>query len=226
MGKMQLLIGGILGTACGLGAWLVARLCAQPDPVESGGVDALPQRLDLQGTRGAVMMPLALAMAVMALWGGYLGWQAPGLERLVAALTLTGLLLAISLVDLSVRRVPNVLLVVLLLWAAGQMLWLGQPTPVSAAIGLLIGGGLFLLAAWLGRGAMGLGDVKLAAVLGVVLGYPLIFPGLLAGVLAGGLAALALLLAGRAGRKDTMAYAPYLALGALFVWTRSMGLLL
>jgi prepilin signal peptidase PulO-like enzyme (type II secretory pathway) len=163
-------------------------------------------------------------MAAMAAWGAYVGWRAPYLNRIVAALALSGLLLAISLVDLAVRRVPNALVVALLLWAAAQVLWLGQPAPLAAVVGLAVGGALFLLVAWLGRGAMGGGDVKLAVALGAILGFPLVIPGLLCGVLAGGLAALTLLLARRAGRKDTMAYAPYLALGAWIVWTRSMEL--
>ena len=42
--------------------------------------------------------------------------------------------------------------------------------------------------------------------------------------MAGGVAALFLLLTRRAGRKDTMAYGPYLALGAWLVLTRVLGL--
>jgi leader peptidase (prepilin peptidase)/N-methyltransferase len=37
-------------------------------------------------------------------------------------------------------------------------------------------------------------------------------------------AALVLLIARRVGRKDPIAYGPYLALGAWIVWTRAVGL--
>jgi leader peptidase (prepilin peptidase)/N-methyltransferase len=104
------------------------------------------------------------------------------------------------------------------------MAWLGQPQPRSLALGVAAGGGLFLLIGLAKRGAMGTGDVKLAAALGAVLGYPLVLRGLFWGIVAAGLAALFLLATGRAGRKDTMAYGPYLALGAWLVWTRSVGL--
>jgi leader peptidase (prepilin peptidase)/N-methyltransferase len=123
-----------------------------------------------------------------------------------------------------VRRIPNPLVLALLFVAAIQAAWLEGATPLAAALGLAAGGGAFLVVAWLGRGAMGMGDVKLAAALGALLGFPLIVPGLLLGTLAGGLVALALLVTRRAGRKDTMAYGPYLALGAWIVWTRSLGL--
>ena len=140
------------------------------------------------------------------------------------ALVVTGLLVTISLVDFQVRRIPNALVLALLLWAVVQALWLGQPTPVAAGLGLLVGGGLLFLIALAGRGAMGAGDVKLGAALGAVLGYPLILRALFFGVLAAGVGALVLLAARRAGRKDYMAYGPYLALGAWIIWTQSLGL--
>jgi prepilin signal peptidase PulO-like enzyme (type II secretory pathway) len=134
------------------------------------------------------------------------------------------MLLAISLVDFQARRIPDRLVLVLVLWAMVQALWFGQPALSAAALGLLAGGGVFLVLAALGRGAMGAGDVKLAAALGAVLGYPLVFYGLFWGIVVGGAAALVLLITRRAGRKDTMAYGPYLALGAWLVWTHSLGI--
>jgi leader peptidase (prepilin peptidase)/N-methyltransferase len=143
---------------------------------------------------------------------------------MVSALVVTGILVTISLVDFQARRIPNGLVLALLLWALVQPLWLGQPSLTAAALGLSIGGGLFLLLALIRRGAMGAGDVKLAAALGALLGYPLVLQGLFWGVLAAGVAALVLLATRRAGRKDYMAYGPYLALGGWIIWTRSLGL--
>ena len=62
---------------------------------------------------------------------------------------------------------------------------------------------------------MGGGDVKLAGVIGLLLGYPTVFTGLLLGIILGGLAAAVLLLFKRITLRSTMAYAPYLASGAL-----------
>jgi leader peptidase (prepilin peptidase) / N-methyltransferase len=64
---------------------------------------------------------------------------------------------------------------------------------------------------------MGAGDIKLAGVIGLLTGYPLVIPALLLGVGLGGAAALTLLITRRAGRKSSMAYAPYLAVGAIIV---------
>jgi leader peptidase (prepilin peptidase)/N-methyltransferase len=160
----------------------------------------------------------------MALWGAYVAWRAPSTAIAAAALIVTALLVTITIVDFRVRRIPDLLCLALAAWGVVQMIWLGQSAPRSLALGVAAGGGLFLLIALARRGAMGAGDVKFAAALGAVLGYPLVLHGLLWGIVAGGLAALLLLVTGRAGRKDTMAYGPYLALAAWLVWTRSLGL--
>lgn len=221
---MQVLIGGVLGYAVGIAVWLVAgsfvaHYRSQPIPQPTTrGVRSLLE------AQGAISPLAALTQAGLALWGAYLWWRVPGLEQMVPALVVTGLLVTISLVDFQVRRIPNALVLALVLWALVQALWLGQPAPVAAGLGLLVGGGLYFLIALAGRGAMGAGDVKLAAALGGVLGYPLVLSGLFCGILAAGVGALVLLATRRAGRKDTMAYGPYLALGGWVILTRSLGL--
>ena len=166
----------------------------------------------------------AVAIAAMTLWGAYVGWRAPGLATATIALLVTGLLLCISLVDFQVRRIPNQLVLALLAVAVVQMIWLVQPTLPAAALGTLLAGGIFLLLHTISRGGMGMGDVKLAAAIGALLGFPAVLSAILAGIIAGGLAALLLLLTKRVGRKDPIAYGPYLALGAWVIAMRSLGL--
>ncbi len=159
----------------------------------------------------------------LAFWGAYVGWRAPTLPAAVGALLVTAVLLAISLVDLRVRRIPNLLVIVLLAWAVIQSFWLGRPTLDSLAIGVLAAGGFFLLLTLLTRGAMGQGDVKLAAAIGALVGWPALVAALFLGIVAGGVAAVVLLLTHRAGRKDYFAYGPYLALGAWVVYGAMLG---
>ena len=81
-------------------------------------------------------------------------------------------------------------------------------------------GAIGLLLAFIGSG-LGLGDVKLGALIGLWLGWYGVLPltlGLCAGVALGGLAAIFLLITRRAGRKDPMAYGPHLIAGALMSW--------
>jgi prepilin signal peptidase PulO-like enzyme (type II secretory pathway) len=85
--------------------------------------------------------------------------------------------------------------------------------------GVVIYGGLFALLYCLGlltfrTEALGLGDVKLALLIGVLVGWPGIVLALVVGALAGGAASVVLLGLGRAGPRTFIPYGIYLVLGA------------
>lgn len=173
---------------------------------------------------GAVGMPLLRVLSGIRLW---------------AAVLMAATLLLASFVDLHERIIPNQLMTWTVLWVAAltvieeiarrllqrtpaaALAWLTQLTPAeslgSALLGLLAGGGILLILALLFSGGMGLGDVKLAAVFGLYLGWQQALLALFLGFWLGGLGAAALLLLGRVklGRKDLIAFGPYLAGGAL-----------
>jgi leader peptidase (prepilin peptidase)/N-methyltransferase len=93
--------------------------------------------------------------------------------------------------------------------------------PVKAGLGLLIYGGVLFVVAAI-SGGMGMGDVKLAAVIGLVLGsLGLRFVGVAAAaaIVLGGVGAIVALAMGR-GRKSAIPFGPYLAVGAVVagVW--------
>ena len=69
----------------------------------------------------------------------------------------------------------------------------------------------------LGRGALGGGDVKMMAVVGLWLGKEVVLA-LTTGFILGGVAAVVLLLLRRAGRKDFFAFGPFLIIGTLLGW--------
>ncbi len=132
-------------------------------------------------------------------------------------------LLTVLVIDLEHRRVLNKMVLPGAVAALALSFLPGAPTPWQALLGGIIGFALFLVIALIGRGAMGAGDVKLAGLIGLMVGYPNVIPALVMGIVLGGAAALALLLSRRAGRKSTMAYAPYLALGALLTLWGTLG---
>lgn len=132
-------------------------------------------------------------------------------------------LLTVAVIDLEHRRVLNNMTIPAAIVALVASLLPGRPEPWDALLGGAIGLGLFFILALIGRGALGAGDVKLAGVIGLMTGYPQVLSALAAGVLLGGLAALALLITGRRGRRSYMAYAPYLALGALLALFEVVG---
>ena len=79
-----------------------------------------------------------------------------------------------------------------------------------------VGGGVFLLLAIVSRGALGGGDIKLVAALGLWFGTEKLIEIVLYGSIFGGIAALFMLLIKKADRKSVFAYGPYFALTALY----------
>jgi leader peptidase (prepilin peptidase)/N-methyltransferase len=121
-----------------------------------------------------------------------------------------------ALIDLEHRIIPNRLtaLGAVLALAIGLALDpAGEPARLIAGVAA---GGFLLLAALAYPGGMGMGDVKLAGVMGLFLGRsvaPAILVALVAGVLAG--AAMIARHGAAEGRKTAIPFGPFLALGAL-----------
>jgi leader peptidase (prepilin peptidase) / N-methyltransferase len=124
-------------------------------------------------------------------------------------------LVAVATIDAATRRIPNVVTLTTAACAVALRLLLARGTlPETFAAGAICFA-VFLLLAVVSRGAFGMGDVKLAALLGLLLGKDAV-DALLLGALCG--AAAALIVARRAGSlKATLAYGPYLCLGAAVV---------
>jgi leader peptidase (prepilin peptidase)/N-methyltransferase len=128
---------------------------------------------------------------------------------------LLALLAVVTATDLRTRLVPDRALlaataVAIPLAAAEDPA--GLPERLAAALGA---GGFLLAAALIRPGGMGLGDVKLGAVLGLYLGRAVV-PALLVALLAGALAGAVLIVRrGPAARKQTIPFVPFMALGAL-----------
>jgi leader peptidase (prepilin peptidase) / N-methyltransferase len=138
----------------------------------------------------------------------------------VAAAALLALMPVVSVIDIEHRIIPNRLMYPSLIAFPLYLLlakFAGAPVDLlRMALGFLVyGGGLFIVAL-ISRG-MGMGDVKLAALIGLVLGsIGLGIVGVAAGaaILVGGLAAVVALVRG-VGRKGAMPFGPALAAGAV-----------
>jgi leader peptidase (prepilin peptidase)/N-methyltransferase len=82
-------------------------------------------------------------------------------------------------------------------------------------LGGLIGFGVLFLIALVYPAGMGMGDVKLAAFIGLAVGYPGILMALFLSFVIGGLICGGLLSTRLIGRRDPIAFAPFLAVGAI-----------
>ena len=135
--------------------------------------------------------------------------------RLPIALVFLSALVVITAVDFSHRIIPNVITLPGILAGFAANLAAGSVSWLDSLLGIVIGGGLFLIiiAASGGRG-MGLGDMKLAAMFGAFLGWKITLVALFIAVMLGGILATTLLVSGRMRRKDAIPFGPFLALGA------------
>lgn len=198
----------LLGLVVGLGVnWLADRLPAY-------GRTALPAQTTPNRWRWAGVL------LVSCLFAGYLlAFQPdPNSDTLAHHWLLWlffALFLLILVVDLEHRRVLNV--VVYPMAGVGLVLAMIRPelSLASAVIGGMVGFASFLLLFRLRPGGLGAGDVKLAGLIGLLVGFPGVSVALIVAVGLGGLGAAFLLLFRRVGLHGTMAYAPYLSLGAM-----------
>lgn len=134
----------------------------------------------------------------------------------VLPLVLLAVLVPVALIDLDRRIIPNKITAPAAVAALALGLLVdpaGEPERLIAGVAA---GGFLLLAALAHPGGMGMGDVKLAAVLGLFLGRE-VAVALLAAFLAGTLVGAVVLgrKGMRDGRKTAVPFGPFLALGGL-----------
>jgi leader peptidase (prepilin peptidase)/N-methyltransferase len=134
---------------------------------------------------------------------------------IVLYLPFVAALLALAAIDLERRLLPNRIVYPLAVWGLVAALLLDRDALPEH---LLAGAGAFLflyLAALAHPAGMGMGDVKLAGVMGLYLGIAVI-PALLVALLSGTLAGFGMVLReGAAARKKTVPFGVFLAFGAL-----------
>lgn len=142
---------------------------------------------------------------------------------LPAYLYLAAIGVALSLIDLDVKRLPNVIVlpsyaVAAVLLGVAAVTGHDGDRAIRAVVGMAAYYGLFLILRLAYPRGMGFGDVKLAGVLGLYLGwlgYDALFVGYLLGALLGGAVGIGLILGKRAGRKSQIPYGPFMVVGAL-----------
>jgi leader peptidase (prepilin peptidase)/N-methyltransferase len=136
-------------------------------------------------------------------------------SELALGLVFVAVLAAITLTDLERRVIPNSILLV------GAMIGLGivagtDPSSLpERGIAAVAAGGFLLLAALAYPRGMGMGDVKLAAMMGLFLGSA-VAAALLVGIATGAVVGVALMLRyGPGARKQAIPFGPFLALGGV-----------
>lgn len=129
-------------------------------------------------------------------------------------LLITYALIVIFVSDLRYTTIPDQVVYsaigLALVWSLGNREWL----PVLAAVAAA---GFFLFLVFVTRGkGMGMGDVKLAGLMGLVLGFPGIVVALMLAFLTGAVAGVILVLSGRKRLGEHIPFGPFLAGAAWF----------
>jgi leader peptidase (prepilin peptidase)/N-methyltransferase len=164
--------------------------------------------------------------AVAAVTGVVYGWVVANAfdswALLPALLVFTAATLGLALIDLDHQLIPNRVLLPATGVTAGLLILGALVDGLAGDLVRAAAGGLgyfafLLIVAIVARGGFGMGDVKLAFLLGLMLAFAswgALLVGIIGSILLGGVASGLLLVFGRQGRKAKFAYGPYLVLGA------------
>jgi leader peptidase (prepilin peptidase)/N-methyltransferase len=167
------------------------------------------------GQRISARYPLAeLAMALL-FTATVVVLGTDDLAELALGLIFCAVLVTVTLTDLEQRVIPNAILGAAALAAVVIVAATDPASFPERAIAAAGAGGFLLLAALAYPRGMGMGDVKLAAVMGLFLGREVV-PAMFVAIVAGALVGLALMARhGSGARKQAVPFGPFLALGGV-----------
>ncbi|MFI7580517.1 prepilin peptidase [Kocuria kalidii] len=199
------LITGLAGVLLG---WFLPRIVLRYSPVAD---EPLPAP-----SRPLLMAVTAFLFALLTAFLG-LSWELP------AYLFFAGVAVVLTTIDLRHHLLPNAVVlptlgigfVLLAMAATGENAWGALLRAVLGAVVLFV---LYLVLALISPAGLGMGDVKLAAVLGLFLGYQgwgALFVGALLASVLGALVGLAVLVSRRGGMRSDVPFGPSMLTGAL-----------
>ncbi|MGV8886078.1 MAG: prepilin peptidase [Microbacteriaceae bacterium] len=179
-----------------------------------------------------VELATAIVFAAIALWMSPMLGEAfaasttplivAGILELAAFLYFAAIGIALLLIDLDTRKLPDVIVLpsyivgIVLLGAVSLLRWDFGPLLV-AGIGLVALWVFYFTLAVIKPGGMGFGDVKLSGVIGLYLGWVgvgSLIVGAFSAFLLGGVFSIVLVLARGAGRRTAIPFGPWMIAGA------------
>lgn len=124
-------------------------------------------------------------------------------------------LISVAYIDGKTQRIPNVwILYGLAAWVVFYLIeglmgfgWL--PLLGQALLGVLMGGGVFLISAVVSKGGMGMGDVKLYTVLGLMVGWQGVFNLILIALVGSVVYGLIMIASKKMNRKSMIPMGPF-----------------
>jgi len=165
------------------------------------------------GTRIPLQYPavelLNASAYVLTYWRFGSSWEAAIYSILFSAL------IVVSLIDLRYKIIPDIITIpgiVTGIVASALVLPSGIVNSVS---GVILGGGIFFVAALLSRGGMGGGDIKLLAMMGAFLGWMDVILIVVVSSFLGSIVGIFLMVFHGKGRKHPIPFGPFLAIAGV-----------
>lgn len=138
-------------------------------------------------------------------------------------------LILLAYIDCKKKIIPNKILLVMLILRLILIITeiflykdIIYSILLSRFLGLIAGGGAFLLAAFIPKNSIGMGDIKLVAIIGFYIGIEDLFSCIIWSLLISLISGVALILAKKISSKDMIPFAPFLMLGTVLTLVFSL----
>lgn len=188
---------------------------------EIGGKERLRELFKMRRNT-IITLLLGIAGGGILSWITYYYYDAT-IEYTIKLLVIVEFLIPIAYIDYKQKIIPNVLLIGMLCFYIGFLVYevLGEGFSISALLlrallGLFFGGGVMLISSIISKGGMGMGDVKLFAVLGMYLGWQDVFVVIFLSIVGVAIVGTVLILMKRMKLKSAIPIGPFV-LGAMMV---------
>ena len=168
--------------------------------------------------KNAISVQYPIVELITALLFVLVVWLTPPGPLLITRLLLVCILIVLFGIDLEHQILPNSITLPGII--AGLLLSLIAPPGLrDALIGVVVGGGILYAIAWAyylwrREEGLGMGDVKMLAMIGAFLGWKAVLVTLVLSSFSGALIGVALIAAERGGMKLALPFGTFLAIGA------------
>lgn len=149
--------------------------------------------------------------------------------QIINYVVLISSLILLAYIDFKKKIIPNKILLAMLIL---RLILIGievllyrnmiYSILLSSFLGLLVGGGAFLLVAFILKNSVGMGDIKLVAIIGFYVGIENLFSCVICSLLISLICGVALILAKKINSKDMIPFAPFLMLGTFITLVFSL----
>lgn len=163
-----------------------------------------------------------------ALLCGMAGWlffeYGYGITKALRLIILAAALVIIGKIDSLERIIPNLFIlylavmrtIILVADCVGNMSQAGIILS-SAVLGIVYGSVVFIIARIFAKGSIGMGDIKLFAVIGYYLGSTSVIPAIIMSLLVAMVYGIIMVCRKKMTMKDTISFGPYIAIGTILV---------